>query len=365
MIRFNYICKDKSGNTQNGEVEAASQSEVAEILHKKELIIISIAPLEKKAAAAVVSRGTGRVKLDDIVILSRQLATMIEAGIPVVQALGVLSDQVESKSLRAIVTIVLRDIEAGVSFSDALAKHPKAFSGLFVSMARAGEASGMLHEVLDRLATYLEKLAALNRKVKASLIYPAIVVTMSGLITSILLLKVVPTFKNIFDILGGELPLPTQVLILISDFLKRFFLIFAGAIVVCFFALKKYINTPKGRYNFDKQKLKVPILGPLFRKVAVAKFSRTFSTLVKSGVSVLSALEIVARTAGNKIIEEAISNSRASVKQGEPIAQPLEKSKVFPPMVTRMISIGEQTGKLEHMLGKVADFYDEQVAAAV
>jgi len=366
MSLFNYTCKDKSGNTQNGQIEASSESEVAEILHKKDMVIISIGSPQKKARGARAGKGANRgVKLDDIVVLSRQLATMIEAGIPVVQALGVLRDQVDNHVLRITVEDVLRDVQAGVSFSDALAKHPKVFSELFVNMARAGEASGMLHEVLNRLATYLEKMAALTRKVKSSLIYPAIVVTMSLLITAVLLLKVVPTFKNIFDVLGGELPLPTQILIGISDFLSRFFLVSAGVVILCFFILKKYINTPKGRYNFDNQKLNLPVLGPLFRKVAVAKFSRTFSTLVRSGVSVLNALDIVAKTAGNRVIEEAILNSRNSVRQGEPIAVPLSKSKVFPPMVTRMISIGEQTGKLEQMLGKVADFYDDQVDAAV
>ena len=366
MSLFNYTCKDKNGNTQNGQIEASSESEVAEILHKKDMVIISIGSPQKKGPGAGVVKGANRgVKLDDIVVLSRQLATMIEAGIPVVQALGVLHDQVDNHVLRNTVDVVLRDVQAGVSFSDALAKHPKIFSELFVNMTRAGEASGMLYEVLNRLATYLEKMAALTRKIKSSLIYPAIVVSMSFLITGVLLLKVVPTFKNIFDILGGELPLPTQILIGISDFLRKSFLVFAGMVTLCFFILKKYISTPKGRYNFDSQKLRLPVLGTLFRKVAVAKFSRTFSTLVKSGVSVLNALDIVAKTAGNRVIEEAILNSRNSVRQGEPIAVPLSKSKVFPPMVTRMISIGEQTGKLEQMLSKVADFYDEQVDAAV
>jgi len=366
MSLFNYTCKDKNGNTQNGQIEAKSESEVTEILHKKDMVILSVGSAQKKGSRARGGKGFGGgVKLDDIVVLSRQLATMIEAGIPVVQALGVLRDQVESHTLRSTVESVLRDVQAGVSFSDALAKHPKVFSELFVNMTRAGEASGMLYEVLNRLATYLEKMAALTRKIKSSLIYPAIVVSMSLLITAVLLLKVVPTFKNIFDILGGELPLPTQILIAVSDFLKRSFFVFAGMVILGLFILKKYINTPKGRHNFDNQKLKLPVLGSLFRKVAVAKFSRTFSTLVKSGVSVLNALDIVAKTAGNKVIEEAILNSRNSVKQGEPIAVPLSKSKIFPPMVTRMISIGEQTGKLEQMLAKVADFYDEQVDAAV
>lgn len=363
MSAFAYVAKDRSGRSVAGEIEAGSEADAMAILHKNELIIISLKQSKKKVFGG--GSSGKKVKLDDLVIFSRQLATMIDAGIPAVQALGVLGDQVENKSLKAVIVEVRKDIEAGRSFCDSLAKHPQIFSDLFINMTRAGEASGMLHEVLDRLASYLEKTAALTRKVKSSLVYPAIVVSMSILITAVLLLKVVPTFKGIFDLLGGELPMPTQVLIAISNALQHYFLFLVGFIFAVSFLFKKYINTPKGRYNFDNQKLKFPVLGPLFRKVAVAKFSRTFSTLVKSGVSVLNALEIVAKTAGNKVVEEAIINCRASVRQGEPIATPLSQSGVFPPMVTRMISVGEQTGQLEKMLSKIADFYDEQVDAAV
>jgi type IV pilus assembly protein PilC len=223
----------------------------------------------------------------------------------------------------------------------------------------------MLDEVLDRLAVYLEKASSLNRKVKSSLVYPAVVISMAILITAVLLLKVVPTFKGIFDTLGGELPLPTQILIGLSDVLRHYFLYMVGALVALGFVFRRVISTEKGRYNFDRQLLNMPILGLLFRKVAVAKFSRTFSTLVKSGVTVLGALEIVAKTAGNKVVEEAIISCRAAVREGEPIAKPLHKSGVFPPMVCRMIGVGEQTGQLEKMLTKIADFYDEQVDAAV
>jgi len=364
MSAFSYVAKDRSGRSVAGEIEAGSEADAMAILHKNELIIISLKQSKKKVFGGGGPSGK-KVKLDDLVIFSRQLATMIDAGIPAVQALGVLGDQVENKSLKVVIVEVRKDIEAGRSFCDSLAKHPQIFSDLFINMTRAGEASGMLHEVLDRLASYLEKTAALTRKVKSSLVYPAIVVSMSILITAVLLLKVVPTFKGIFDLLGGQLPMPTQVLIAVSNALQHYFLFLVGFIFAVSFLFKKYINTPKGRYNFDNQKLKLPVLGPLFRKVAVAKFSRTFSTLVKSGVSVLNALEIVAKTAGNKVVEEAIINCRASVRQGEPIATPLSQSGVFPPMVTRMISVGEQTGQLEKMLSKIADFYDEQVDAAV
>jgi len=364
MSAYQYIAKDRNGHSVMGALDAASETEAAEVLHKKELVVISIEQVKEKTGAKG-DRKDAKLKADELVIFSRQLATMIDAGIPLVQALGILGEQIENKTLQNVVGAVRRDIEGGMSFCDALARHPKAFSELFINMARAGEASGMLDEVLDRLATYLEKTAALNRKIRSSLVYPAVVVTIAVLITALLLLKVVPTFKGIFEALGGQLPLPTRVLISISDIVRRFFLFVLGFLVASGFIFKRYIDTERGRYNFDKQILRFPILGQLFRKVALAKFSRTLSTLVKSGVVILSALDIVAKTAGNKLVEETIESCRTAVRNGEAISRPLSKSGVFPPMVCRMISVGEQTGQLEKMLTKIADFYDEQVDAAV
>jgi len=359
---YQYIAKDKKGQTINGLIQADSESEVVDILHNKELVVVSVEI--GKASVLKASSSGKKVKLDDLVIFSRQLATMIDAGIVLVNSLGILSEQIENDNLKSTVNKVRQDIEAGMSFCDSLAKHPAVFSDLFVNMVRAGEASGMLDEVLDRLASYLEKQAALNRKVISSLVYPAVVVGMSFVITSVLLLKVVPTFKGIFDSLGGTLPAPTQVLIFISDLLRRYFLYTIVTLVVATYLFKKNLKTDKGRYRFDKLILKAPVFGPLFRKLAVAKFARTFSTLVKSGVSVLSALDIVSKTSGNKVVEESINNCCKSVRDGEPISRPLTKSGVFPPMVTRMINVGEQTGELEKMLTKIADFYDNQVDAA-
>lgn len=361
MPAYTYIAKNKNGNSVNGILDAKSDIEVSEILHKQDLTVISI----KLSKNKFIKTKAVQVKLDDLVIFSRQLATMIEAGISLVQCLGILSEQIENKDLKGVVTIIRQDIEGGMSFCDALAKHPGVFSELFVSMTKAGETSGMLDEVLDRLAGYLEKSAALNRKIRSSLVYPAVVVTIAIAITFFLLIKVVPTFKNIFETLGGKLPTPTLILIGISNLVKKWFLAFIITIIGFAVLLKKYINTKKGRYRFDKLKLNVIILGELFRKVALAKFARTFSTLIKSGVSVLSSLEIVATTSGNKVIEETIMKCRESVREGETMYQPLSRGKVFPPMVTRMISVGEQTGQLEKMLSKIADFYDEQVDAAV
>ncbi|MDD5730988.1 MAG: type II secretion system F family protein [Candidatus Omnitrophica bacterium] len=361
MPTFQYSAKDKNGMTVTGSMDAPSEAEAANLLHNKELVVVSL----KEAKKRVIKTKGKKVKLDDLVIFSRQLATMIDSGIPLVQTLGILVEQVDNKTLKDVVMVLRQDIEAGMSFCDALAKHPGVFSELYVNMSKAGEASGMLNDVLDRLASYLEKAAALNRKVQSSLVYPAVVVTMAMLITSVLLLKVVPTFKGIFDMLGGDLPLPTKILIGTSDILRKFFV---PTICILFLAgvlFKRYIATERGRYNFDAQKLRFPVLGPLLRKVAVAKFSRTFATLIKSGVSVLNALEIVGKTSGNKVVEVAVSNCRKSVRDGELISTPLAKSGAFPPIVCRMIGVGEQTGQLEKMLTKIADFYDEQVDSAV
>jgi type IV pilus assembly protein PilC len=362
MNTYQYIAKDKNGHAITGSLESNSEQDLAEILHKKELIVISIEQAKKKA-----SKYAGKdknIKLDDLVVFTRQLATMIDAGIPLVHALGILSEQIESPSLKNVIVMVRQDIEAGMSFCNALGKHPAIFSDLFINMTKAGETSGMLDEVYDRLATYLEKTAALSRKIRSSLVYPAVVVSMAILITAFLLLKVVPTFKGMFDSLGGILPLPTLILLGISDALRKYILALVVILVLFGIAFKKYISSDRGSYNFDNFKLKAPVLGVLFRKLAVAKFARTFSTLVRSGVSILSALDIVSKTSGTKVVEEAVVNCSKAVRDGEPLARPLSKSGVFPPMVTRMIGVGEQTGQLEKMLSKIADFYDEQVDAA-
>ena len=361
MNTYEYSAKDKNGYAVNGLLDANSDQEAAAMLHNKELIVLSV----RQSTKTVKKGKTGKnIKTDDLVVFSRQLATMIDAGIPLVHSLGILAEQTENPGLKTVVITLRQDIEAGMSFCDGLKKHPHVFSELFINMVKAGETSGMLDEVLDRLAAYLEKTAALVRKIRSSLVYPAVVVSMSMIITAVLLLKVVPTFANIFDTLGGRLPAPTRVLIFVSDMLRHYFIYIVGLSMAGGFLFKKYIATEKGRYNFDKIKLKLPVVGKLFSKLAVAKFSRTFSTLVKSGVSILNALDIVSKTSGNKIIEEAVLSSSKGVRDGEPISQPLSKSGVFPPMVCRMISVGEQTGQLEKMLTKIADFYEEQVDAA-
>jgi type IV pilus assembly protein PilC len=364
MNTYKYMAKDAAGQTVSGMLEGNSEAEVVDILHKKEFIVLSVEPARTMDLAKKSASREGKVKPDDIVIFSRQLATMIDSGIPLVHALGILGEQVENKALKNIVITVRKDLEEGMSFYAALAKHPHVFSELFVNMAKAGESAGMLHEVLERLASYLEKTAALSRKIRSSLVYPIVVVSMATIITGILMLKVVPTFKSIFEALGGELPLPTRILIFTSDLMRHYFLFMVGGLFLLGFIFTRYIRTEKGRFMFDTYKLKVPVLGELFKKISVARFTRTFSTLVKSGVSILNALDIVSKTAGNKVVEKAVSECTTSVREGEPIALPLSKSGVFPPMVCRMIAVGEQTGQLEKMLSKIADFYDEQVDAA-
>ncbi|MDD5006075.1 MAG: type II secretion system F family protein [Candidatus Omnitrophica bacterium] len=359
MPQFHYVAKDIRGKTLNGTIEAADNPAVVSLLHKRGLTIISLS-LEKEK----VFRKKG-VKLEDLVMFSRQLATMVDSGISVVQALSILAEQTENKTLSVTTQTIRKDIEGGANLCDSLAKHPRVFSELYINMVKAGETSGKLDTILDRLATYLEKANALQRKVRSSLVYPAVVISMAFIITIVLLVKVVPIFKNIFDTLGGTLPLPTQILIAVSDTMRKNFIL---AVVVVFslaFLFKKYISTSGGRYKFDQTLLRLPVFGPLFRNVAVAKFSRTLATLVQSGVPIINALNIVGKTAGNKIVEENVTNACSSIKEGEPISGPLSKGNVFPPMVVRMISVGEQTGQLEKMLNKIADFYEEQVDAAV
>ena len=360
MPTFRYVAKENTGKTVSETLEYSDKSNLIEALRKKGLVIISINEVARKRLGP-----SKKVKLEDIVIFSRQLATMVDSGIPLVQAMDILCEQIEEPNFKNVIATIRDDIEVGSSFSEALLKHPAVFSPLYINMVKAGESSGALDDILDRLASYLEKANTLQRKVKSSLVYPAVVIAMAFLITLVMLLKVIPTFKGIFDMLGGTLPLPTRILILISDTLRGMFLYVVSVVGVALFLLRKYMKTPQGKAMFDRTILKLPVIGQLLRKVAVAKFTRTLATLVKSGVPILVSLEIVGKTSGNTVIERALDDVRRSIKEGENISNPLAKSGVFPPMVVRMINVGEQTGELEKMLGKIADFYDDQVDAAV
>ncbi|MFA5085046.1 MAG: type II secretion system F family protein [Candidatus Omnitrophota bacterium] len=364
MPNFKYTAKDNAGRALTGFFEAVDYAAAVDMLRKQGLIIVSVKEAGKTKASAM-SFGKKKVKIDDLVIFSRQLATMVDAGIPLVGALDILGDQIENKTFGEIISKIRNDVETGTSFSDAISKHKKVFSPLFVNMVKAGESSGMLDEILDRLALYLEKTSSLQKKISSALIYPAVVSGMAFGITLLLLLKVIPVFKNIFSGFGAEMPKPTAVLIAISDGLLKYFpAIIVIVSVAVFFALK-YVRSEKGRFKYDSLLLKLPIFGVLFTKVAISKFTRTLSTLIKSGVPILNALEIVGKTSGNKAVEYAVETVRANVREGESIAEPLARSKIFPSMVVRMVSVGEQSGELEKMLSKIADFYDEQVDTTV
>jgi len=364
MPTFKYVAKDQAAKTISGKLVAENQTMVIDELRKRKLVIISVKETKEKSLTSV-SFGKPKVKVDDLVVFSRQLATMVDAGIPLVQSLDALQEQIQSGEFRRVISSLRDDIEVGNSLSLAFSKHPHVFDNLYINMVKAGESSGMLNVILERIATYLEKANSLRRKVKSAMVYPIMVLTMAVLITGVLLVKVVPTFKGIFDMLGGELPGPTKILIFISDLITANLIQAIVAVVIVGFIFSRFLRTEKARLKFDALRLKLPVFGSLFRKVAVSRFSRTLSTLIQSGVPILASLDIVAKTSGNKVIETAVYNVRSNVREGESIAVPLIRSGVFPPMVTRMVAVGEQTGELEKMLGKISEFYDEQVDAAI
>jgi len=359
---FKYLAKDQAGRNVAATLEAENEHAAVAALKKRGLIVLDLSEEVRSTATRTSKR---KVKAGDLVVFSRQLATMVDAGLPLVQALQTLADQAESPSLKIVLEDVVKSIEEGSTFSEGVSIHPKVFSSLFLNMVRAGEASGTLAEILDRIAGYMEAALALKRKVKSAMVYPAIVCSMAVIITSVLLLKVIPVFGNIYDSFGSSLPLPTQMLLDFSALLRAYFPFAIGGLVVAVFALRKYVKTEAGATRLDKFKFNMPVFGPIFRKVAVSRFSRTLSVLVKSGVPILSALDIVSRTAGNKLVERAVNHAMEEIKKGENIAEPLAASEVFPPMVTKMIAVGEESGKLEVMLSKISDFYDSQVDAAV
>ena len=298
-------------------------------------------------------------------LVSRQLATMIRAGLPLVEVLNILGEQVEKLVLRNVLRQVERDVQAGSSFYEALARHPKIFSQFFLSMIKAGEASGLLDAILDQIALYLEKAASIRRKVKSAVMYPTAVTIFAILIMIVIMTKVVPVFEEIFEDLGEDLPMLTQIVIGVSRFVRDRWYVALASVVGIVIVLVQWGRTKSGRRIIDSWKLRLPIFGPLLLKVAVAKFSRSLGTLMRAGVNILGALEIVAKTAGNVIIEDAIMKTKISIQGGESITKPLVESGVFPPMVTRMIEVGERTGALENMLHKIAEYYEDQVDTAV
>ena len=363
MKTYTYTAKDEMGRTATDTIQAESEVQAVSLLKKRGLIIVSLD--ESANGGSKVRKRRRKVKAAELVIFSRQLATMVDAGLPLVQSLDAIEEQVENPSFRSVVRDLIVNIEGGASFSEALEAHPKVFSNMFVNMVMAGKSSGTLSEIRERVAGYLEASAALKRKVKSAMMYPVIVSSMAFAITLVLLLKVIPVFAGIYESFESALPAPTQVLLTISNLVRRYFLIIFAAGVGGAIVLVQYVKTEGGRYRFDKFKLTLPIFGDLFRKISVSRFTRTLGVLVRSGVPILNALDIVAKTSDNKLVERAVYTAMDEIRRGENISEPLAASKVFPPMVTRMISVGERSGRLEVMLTKVSDFYDDQVNATV
>jgi type IV pilus assembly protein PilC len=359
---YKWSGKSARGPIVKGELAAGTQEEVKAYLRKQRIIPTKISQKSKP----LISLAGGRVKDKDLVVFTRQFATMIGAGLPLVQALEILSKQTENKYFAKVIGEIKNDVEEGSTFADALKKHSRIFSDLYANMIAAGEAGGILDIILIRLATYIEKAQSLKRKVKGAMVYPSVVITVAVLIIAIIMIFVVPTFSKMFSQLGAELPAPTLLIVNMSNFLSGIgglitFASIAGIIV----SIVQFRKTEIGRKVTDTILLKLPIVGVLFKKVAVAKFTRTLGTLISSGVPILDGLNITAKTAGNKVVEKSVQGIRQAVSEGKTIAEPLSEAKVFPPMVTQMIAVGESTGALDDMLNKIADFYDDEVDVAV
>jgi type IV pilus assembly protein PilC len=364
MAVFTYKGTSAGGKAVSGEVEAETLEQAQQIVKARR---IGEAQIKKKAAEFRIPGfgGPKKVSATDITIFCRQFATMIDAGLPLVQCLNILTAQLESDTLRGIIKQLTNDVEAGSTLSEAMAKHKNAFNSLFINMVAAGEVGGILDEVLLRVSAYMEKSDALKRKIKGAMMYPIVIMTVAIGATATLLIAVIPNFVTMFQSSGVPLPLPTKVVVGLSNFLQRYILILIGAGVGGWFLYKRYYATDQGERTIDNFKLHMPMLGDLIRKSSVARFSRTLGTLLRSGVSILEALDITARTAGNRILQDALVKARASIGGGETITAPLAEAGVFPPMVIQMVNVGEQTGELDKMLEKVADFYEEEVDAAV
>jgi type IV pilus assembly protein PilC len=360
MASFTYTARDARGELKTATIDAQNRDDVVAQLRRMRMNVVKI-----EEASKTPKKKGGKIGMRDIVIFTRQFSTMINAGLPLVQALDILAKQSESVALQDVTKQVVFDVESGNTVADSLKKHPNAFSDLYVNMVAAGEAGGILDTILMRLATFMEKNDALVRKVKGAMIYPAVISTVALGAIVILLIFVIPTFQKMFGEAHITLPLPTQIVIGMSAALQAYWWAVAVAGYLSYLALRKYNATSNGKLQIDRLMLKAPILGDVLRKSAVSRFTRTLGTLISSGVSILDGLEITAKTAGNRVISDAIMASRASIAGGDTIAAPLAKSNVFPPMVISMIAVGEQTGGLDEMLSKIADFYDEEVDAAV
>ncbi len=363
MPIYKWEGKTGKGAIKKGEMEAPNEAALRIHLRQQNIVPTKVV---SKAKEINFSLPFGKkVNQRSIAVFTRQLATMIDAGLPLVQSLEILSQQQEGKVFKNIIREIREDVEGGSTFAGALKKHPATFNELYTNLVVAGEEGGILDNILNRLANYIEKSEALRKKVKSALIYPATIVGVAVIVVAILMIFVIPVFETLFKSGGQTLPLPTLIVITLSKLIKKYVVIIIPLLILLFYLGKKYYQTQNGRAVIDSLLLKVPVFGPLFKKIAVARFSRTLGTLVSSGVPILDGLTIVSRTSGNRTIETAILNARASIREGETIAEPLNRSKIFPPMVIQMISVGESTGALDNMLSKIAEFYEDEVDIAV
>ncbi|MEJ2355247.1 MAG: type II secretion system F family protein [candidate division WOR-3 bacterium] len=360
-----YLWKGRtpSGNIENGEITAENPAEVQRILRERKIVPTSIRSKPREITLPFLK---GRISNKAITVFTRQFSVMINAGLPLIKCLDIQVAQVESDRFKGILKDLISSVEGGSTLADALREHKDIFGDLYVNMVEAGEKGGSLATILARLADYLESSDAIKRKVKGAMIYPAAIAIVAVIAVAVMLVFVIPVFASMFTELGGQLPLPTRIVMALSDFLRKWFFVIVGIILGLIIFIRYYGKTEVGRLQIDSFLIKLPIFGTLIKKQAIARFSRTLSTLLSSGVNILDALEITAGTTGNKLVENAVLRSRASIAQGESIADPLSKEKaLFPPMVVQMITIGEQTGGLDEMLSKVADFYDDEVDQAV
>jgi type IV pilus assembly protein PilC len=366
MATFAYTGRARGGQTITGEFTADSMDAAVTALRRDQILVTKINPVKDGAAAPGAKKIKSKsVKAKDLAVFTRQFSVMIGAGLPLVQCLDILGTQAEDKNFGEVILATRADVEGGASLADAMKKHPKTFDSLFTNMIAAGEAGGILDAILKRLATYIEKAVKLKGQVKSAMVYPIAVIVIATVVVGAILWKVIPTFAQLFAGLGADLPLPTRIVIALSNGLVRYMPFIVVGIVALVFGFRAYYRTTGGRMVIDRVVLKLPVLGNLMRKIAVARFCRTLSTLLASGVSILEALDITARTAGNAVVEEGIQTTRKSIERGETIAGPLKQTGVFPPMVVQMIGVGEATGALDTMLGKIADFYEEEVDVAV
>ena len=362
MPSYEWKGRDRNGATQTGVLIGDSKDAVIAALRRQQIVVTTV---KEKGKEIALPKFGGGIKAKAIAVFTRQFSVMIDAGLPLVQCLDILGQQQDNKAFQKVLLQIRQDVEGGSSLAEAMRKHPQAFDDLYVNMVAAGEAGGILDTILQRLATYIEKNVKLRSQVKSALVYPASVITIAVVVVYVILWKVIPVFATLFEGLGGQLPFLTRVIVNVSRFIGNFWWLIFIVVFAAAFGLRQYYRTEAGRYQIDKIMLKSPVFGLLLRKIAVARFCRTLGTLLSSGVAILESLDITARTAGNAVIEEAILRVRKEVEEGKTIAEPLTRSEQFPPMVCQMISVGEQTGAMDTMLSKIADFYEDEVDAAV